>query len=880
MDVSYEEFCFADPDYYDTPARWNTPESPFSLSDREPPEGWRTLARGSWLGWHPADVDVPSQGWKVHVSARLEDAEQVLTVVSGYCVANGIAFKFLPSRTTLVARNTKYADRSGSGKFITIYPVDDTALERTLRQLAAALDGYNGPYVLSDLRWEQSPLYVRYGGFLERHCWTETGERVLAIERPDGELVPDPRRPVFEVPEWAPVPPFLAPHILARGVETAPADFPFQIRQVLHFSNAGGIYLATDTRSGGQVVLKEARPYAGLDQDGVDAVTRLGREARYLKRLSDLDVIPEFHEHITCWEHHFVVQEYVPGETLHRTVVQQYPNIYPEHATMGAAEYTAWALGIIEQVDAGIRAIHERGVVFGDLHPKNILVRPDGRIAFLDFELATDVGSGTRPALGAPGFAAPLSREGAAIDLYALGCIKLAMFCPVTILMHRDIEIARTLLDEIEERFPVPDTFRQEVLADLGLPADGTEGAPERSNLIAWAGAGDERAWDEVRAAIVREVRASATPEREDRLFPGDPSQFTYNGLGMAVGAAGVLYALSAAGAGEQPEYVEWLLRGVQRDPDPRPGFYDGLHGVAYALDELGRRDDALAVLDRAMAAQEGIRATEMFCGLSGMGLNLLHFAARTGDSALGEAAVRTGQRVADLLARPAGTVREQATVADLVHHADVGLMHGHSGPALLFVRLYERTGEQAWLDLAAAELRRDLDQCTDGSDGLVQVEQGWRQVPYVQIGSAGIGMALVAYLTHRVDGEFDKALRGIRNAAAADIVVNPGLLNGRAGLMGLLVQLRAWRPDEELDRFIARHLRWLDTYGITHNRQLRFPGDRLLRLSTDLASGAAGILLAIERARHGRVPLPFLDPQERDTPPAGVVDTPVDERR
>ncbi len=54
-------------------------------------------------------------------------------------------------------------------------------------------------------------------------------------------------------------------------------------------------------------------------------------------------------------------------------------------------------------------------------------------------------------------------------------------------------------------------------------------------------------AWDLLAADMVRAIRASATPDRGDRLFPGDIDQFrvTGGGLGLAHGAAGVLYALS-----------------------------------------------------------------------------------------------------------------------------------------------------------------------------------------------------------------------------------------------------------------------------------------------------------------------------------------------
>src|SRR4029450_1131704 len=92
-------------------------------------------------------------------------------------------------------------------------------------------------------------LLFRYGGFAQRLVRTADGEFVSAIEDASGKLVPDLRRPVFEVPEWVEVPDFLAPHVAARQLRDRPDDFPYRIERPLHFSNGGGVYLAVDTRN-------------------------------------------------------------------------------------------------------------------------------------------------------------------------------------------------------------------------------------------------------------------------------------------------------------------------------------------------------------------------------------------------------------------------------------------------------------------------------------------------------------------------------------------------------------------------------------------------------------------------------------------------------
>jgi hypothetical protein len=75
----------------------------------------------------------------------------------------------------------------------------------------------------------------------------------------------------FGVPDWAPVPGVLA-QALADRARASTAEFPYSVERALHFSNGGGIYIARPVGGGDQVVLKEARPHAGLDQRGDDAV--------------------------------------------------------------------------------------------------------------------------------------------------------------------------------------------------------------------------------------------------------------------------------------------------------------------------------------------------------------------------------------------------------------------------------------------------------------------------------------------------------------------------------------------------------------------------------------------------------------------------------
>ncbi|MGW7194905.1 class III lanthionine synthetase LanKC [Streptomyces chryseus] len=857
MDNRYEVFCLADRQFYETPDRLSAgrsggsaPAPLFEVAQRELPAGWRRFVSGDWMHINPVDAQGaplpgrPLQGWKIHVSACLDNAEKTAAKVWDYCVPRALPFKFVPGPQPLHLRNSKYAGRGSSGKFVTIYPADENELHLVLRELGELLDGEPGPYILTDLRWGDGPLYVRYGGFAHRYCVDAKGALVPAIENAEGTLVPDLREPSFHVPDWVELPAFLAPHLAARNATTT-NDLPYRIDSALHFSNGGGVYLGEDLRSGEKVVLKEARPYAGLAADRADAVTRLERERTALERLSGLGVAPEARDWFLLGDHRFLVMDHLPGRTLNSFFAQRHPLLEPEPDPAAVADYTRWALRVHRAVEDAVAAVHSRGVVFNDLHMFNIMVGPDEEsVRLLDFEAAAGADENHRQAIAHPGFIAPRERTGFDVDLYALACLRLALFLPMTTLLVVDRDKAAHLAEVAARQFPdVPRAFFDEAVAVIR----GTDPGDERPYLpVAPAD------WPGGRDSVAAGVLASATPGRDDRLFPGDIAQFSDGGgLGIAHGAAGVLYALGQAGAGRYEEGEEWLLKQTAPPPLGTPlGLYDGLTGVALVLDGLGHRERALELVQRVLDEKWQRLVPGLYGGLAGVGLVLAELSRTSGEPALRRRALEAAQLLAD-----------QQQAGDAATGSRTGLLHGATGPALLFLRLYEDTGAPQLLDLAAGALRADLARCVRNSTGTLLVDEGTRTMPYLAAGSVGIGMVLDDFLSHREDEEFEAARAGIVRAARSRYYAQPGLFNGRAGMALHLARTTA---SEARPEHLAAQLDGLGWYALPYEGHLTFPGDQMMRLSMDLGTGGAGVLLALAAARGTGAHLPFLPPLRR----------------
>ncbi|GHC46211.1 class III lanthionine synthetase LanKC [Streptomyces cinnamoneus] len=844
----YDRFALADPVFYDVPERYPDDHDRIPAARRQPPEGWERDESDWWVSLRPRGAPPPAPGWRIHVSVTPDRLARAAGIVWGHCMEHGLAFGFLRSAATARELNGHRADRFRGGRTITVHAGDEAALTRTLGELAVLLDGLAGVYVLGALRHGNGPLYVRYA----------TGPGAPR-RRPDGTPVAAPRRAAFTVPDGVRLPEVLRSDLAALHAPPA-GGFPYRAERALRLRHGGGTYLATDTRTGERVVLHEARPHAGLDRHGDDAVARLGRRRAALERLAGLACVPRLAGHLTHLEHHFLAEEHIEGDPLQRAAAAAFPLTSAARAAREAGPYTRWALEVLGRIEEAVGAVRSRGLRLAALDPATVLLRPDGSVVLTGLASAVP-GDDDRPApAGDPSFSVPAGLGAAAAARYLLDRLRLWLFLPVP---YTGTGPLRALAAAVEEHYPVPRGFGTALLSGLRPP-----GRCERGN---GKDDGDDDAvsalltaqrpdWPAIRDALVRGIHAGATPDRPDRLFPGSPSgPREIGGTAFAHGAAGVLYALHGAGADVPDAYTAWLTAAVRRESAPRAGLYEGLHGVALTLDVLGRREAALEVLERCPPANDPAAPADLAGGRAGIALTLLHFASVTGDTALHDRALR----LAGELARTTGDGPLPAVPGRPPPH---GLLHGPAGVALLFLRLYEQSGDGSWTGHARRALRHDLAGLRTLADGTVALAAGTGPaLPYLQGGSAGLAFVLPELHRHRPDRATAALPAAIRRTCDAVYVHTAGLLRGRAGTVAALVAL----GEPAGGPVLLRQVRRLAWHARSYRGHLAFPGFRPDRLSSDLATGAAGVLLALRSAFEGTGVLPFLGARSMSVPSA-----------
>ncbi len=411
-------------------------------------DGWKFSRNDIWFHCSHPTAPLAPQGWKIHISATTSSAREVLRRTLPVLMDVGVSFKCAADIRLLSTLNSKTSFRGGSGKFMTIYPLDEAQFKLLLSRLDAVTHDLEGPYILSDRRYAQSKiLFYRYGGFWPRKRLDPDGVARPIILDPQGNAVFDKRTPHYVKPEWVSEP--FEPATAARddGQESRTLkDGRYYIDGVLSFSNSGGVYLATDRHEQRRVVIKEARPLVSRISEVDDAVAILKKEARLLTKVGDLHVSPQLYDVFQDWEHWFIVQEYVEGRTLWSLGVGETAVLLNTRPTGDdyAAFYDLFGW-IFTAVSDALAAIHSRGIVLADLSPHNVLVlERERQVRIIDYEGAFEVGLDTPTSLATPGFVSP-QRSGSrnAVpayedDYFALGAMMLSFVFRITVFLQLD----------------------------------------------------------------------------------------------------------------------------------------------------------------------------------------------------------------------------------------------------------------------------------------------------------------------------------------------------------------------------------------------------------------------------------------------------------
>ncbi|MEV5752981.1 class IV lanthionine synthetase LanL [Actinoallomurus sp. NPDC052308] len=865
-------------------------------------EGREVYVDDTWVSVHRPGLDLPAQGWKLHVSARPGTLVATLDRILPLLFHLDCDFKVARSTSVLRELNSGDVDPGAVGKAVTVYPPQDRVVKAG-RVLAAALAGYAAPRVPSDRRVHRSaPVYYRYGPFVPQYRVDENGDWELVLIGPDGEFLPGAAGPEFRCPPWASDPfrqvtpgsaaestgspggksggPGRADDSGRPGGETAGSpgtgdgvpgdgngpseDVPtlggrYRLTSGVVRGARGNVYRAEDTASGHRVVVKEARAYVGENADGMDLRLQIRNERRILQALAGVDGVPGLIDHFRHGEDEFLVITEEGSRDLNRFVNEH--GLFADDPRGTGRDLAVLATQLVGLLDA----VHARGVVVRDLSPKNVVLDDDLRCTLVDF--GNSRYDGFQIPGWTPGYSVPDQHTGRpsepADDYFALGGVLFFAATgmhPIGVDSDPARNLERTLMS-LAALFPgvttgvrglIPRLLSLDPAERTAAAADIRHGRHRTGGVTAGAArVVPPRFTSDLLDAVIAHTRDECVRFAEKTMAgPADPRRSSPPVTHVYGGSAGLGMELlhhpdTEAVAGE---LARWTAEVIPPTRLP-PALFFGRTGTELFLSTarrmLGADVPAADPIDLG-AAERG----DYVHGLAGVG---------AGHLILAELDPRPDHRaVAAECARRllAGEVRDtQDAVAPAQPGTGVatesGFAHGAAGIAAFLLAYHRATGDPG----AGAAARRRLDALAGEAAALARVLRepaarpmgaSWCQ------GLSGIVTALV-HAARAYDEEW--YLETARAGARACLGIAPqawvvSQCCGLAGIGEMLLDVALATGEEEFWRGAERVVELMLTRSGGDPEHPVFPDNTLEGASGSWGMGTPGVLSFLRRLR------------------------------
>ena len=147
----------------------------------------------------------------------------------------------------------------------------------------------------------------------------------------------------------------------------------YKILQQIGAGGMGVIFLGEHVGMGRKVAIKVLPASRAADRESLE---RFYREARVVAALDHPNIVRAYDANKSANDVHFLVMEYIEGESLEERVRRKGP-LPPQEAA-----------SFISQAAAGLQHAHETGLVHRDIKPHNLLLDKNGVIKVLDMGLA------------------------------------------------------------------------------------------------------------------------------------------------------------------------------------------------------------------------------------------------------------------------------------------------------------------------------------------------------------------------------------------------------------------------------------------------------------------------------------------------------------
>lgn len=851
-------YMLADSGRFESPSSYKSRDQFLHLPSLENgPNSQSVVRRGLYYVCAPIEEQPAIMPWHLRISATDANSLPILLLAARHAFAHSLGIAWLVDRHVLQFVNSDQAPHELAGTFIVLWPLTpEMKMDSVSIKLVTDLADYTGPVIPSAFPLEEGSVVH---GVNSIHTW-------------------------FNSPHGAPVPTESHNGCISRPlgshgafVSDAVAYFEQQsyIVSISSVHNSG-LSLIGVNPEGLPIHVKIARRY-WLDPSSQPLQDTLRTEYSILGLCAGTTAVPRAHDFIERDDAAFLITELPDGVTMHQYAMSNSP-LTRGTSAKDLREFDRVIRDLLLELAKGLLVIRRSGQQLIGVSTKDVIIRADRSIAFMD--LSQTLPATTTVDLLDVSIRDQIFHEDlcpcAANDAYLLGTLVLRFLLPITGLgaikpsfeipwlseLGKEFGLSGDLIDITSsllcrsgrERISCKDVVAKveaKVAADLTCTSTCSYDVP-----------GNEmKSIEKLLASTLLFIDSSMEPDRRDCIYPADPEVYRTGAASLAHGAAGIMYALSLIGRPVSSTLAGWII-GRQYSEPAFPLSHSLLYGkagIVLACLQAGNVREAeifsLEPLSDGISQEFGLFAGVAGYGLSELALfsasqNELHLARATKVGLL----LESNQRVI-------GNGCCWENPEGIVCH---GFGYGAAGIAAFCIELYKTTLQERFLDLAEKSIEFELENAIRTPKGSVTWPEAYsvpgRTVPYIEYGSAGIGLCLIRLWQSKRDSRYLEFLEMIAADCEATLAILPGYFAGLAGIGHYYLDLHqhlGWTKFRDLAIRMAQNL---ELYAIPHPSGKAFPADGLMRISCDFATGSAGVATFLHRVLNGGPSPLFLD--------------------
>lgn len=626
------------------------------------------------------------------------------------------------------------------------------------------------------------------------------------------------------------------------------------------------------------MILREVRPYTGLEFDGKYSSDRLIAEETALRKLKEIKKIPDVYWKGIVWEHEYLAVERMKGIPLNRWVTKNYP-IYDFVAT--DKSYLSRVNKILSELISLVKYSHSKNVFHQDIHLANILIDEKDNVSIIDWEQARfDNTKKIEQQAAALGFGSWIKDYPSQIDWFGVKQVAHYLYFPLLeqsafvygyeqqLLKHAkelftrlsfkkgDIEAVEKILKYLNNKVtPVKNLTAKKIVK----PFNESIEIFDKSDLLDY--------YNKLIRGLYVAYNEWKQTTKVNRRFP-----VHYYGLdinqGIAFSDLGILWSYEELAKLLQTETVtdefsqlkKAVIQSAITSFDERkisPGLFDGVIGSIWIIYKLGETDLAKKLFAShfdslfKMCGSKNLYSGE--AGILLVGIYLLSNGLED-EFIANKLTERLELFSKDYKQNPKSFcfVGKSQTQSNDPYQNTSGLLYGHLGLSWLFGEAYRFTKNELYKDCLNISILTELKAYDLDKMGSLQYHQGNRLLPYLSTGSAGM-LLLISRNKQFLNNDIMEVKAKLEKAVSSNFCVFPGLFNGLCGL-----ELSRRLYDENNDSIMnqVELLKKLSIYFSSIERGLVIAGDSGLKITTDIASGFGGIALSLISLQNNRLEL------------------------